>query len=180
MNEHVNISTELPRKGSIMFDFMSTQPQQKKKTVKKFKILNNYFVVPLYRINILPLFFVGKVIVLLYTIGRKSGKRRITPVEFREYNGKILLFSSRGKKGDWFRNIINNPNEFKIKKGFRTYKPEIKVTDQHEKIEIMLWYTKTYPKAAKGLFGYQKNIDVIDEHSVKKIADFLEILQLTI
>ncbi len=114
MSELLNEQPLLPRKGSVMYDFMIETPHNQKKAVKKFKLMNKYLVVPLYRLNILPLFFIGRIVVLLYTKGRKSGKKRITPVEYRKYNDKLLLFSSRGKKGDWYRNIIANPEAFTI------------------------------------------------------------------
>ena len=62
----------LPRKGSVMYNFMSETKQNKKKTANKFKFINKYIVVPLYRINFLPLLQFGRIFVLLYTKGRTS------------------------------------------------------------------------------------------------------------
>lgn len=179
MVEYINNQTTLPRKGSIMFEFMRGTNETMKKSLNKFKLMNKYFLVPLYRANILPLFLIGRKVVLLYTKGRKSGKTRITPVEYRRYNEKVLLFSSRGKKGDWYRNIKGNPESFKIKIGLKTYKPKISETTLDEKIEILEWYVEKFPGTAKELFGYNKE-DKVTKELLYPIADFLEILQLEI
>ncbi len=48
---------------------------------------------------------VGKIILLLTTTGRKSGQKRITPLQYEEIDGKYHLGSARGTKADWYRNI---------------------------------------------------------------------------
>ena len=159
---------------------MNEAKSNQKKTANRYKWINNFFVVPLYRLDILPKFFIGRIFALLYAKGRVSGKKRITPVEFRRYNGIVLLFSARGKYGDWFKNIVAKPNDFKIKIGFRKYKPTVKVSSIEEKYEILKWYMETYPKAAKSLFGYKKKDDIITDDFIKPVADFLEILQVTL
>ena len=163
-----------------MNNFMNETKSKQNKTAKRFKFINKYFVVPFYRLNILPLLLIGRIIVLLYTIGRKSGKTRITPLEFRRYNDKILLFSARGKFGDWYKNILANPNDVRIKIGFKKYNPSVKVSSYEEKKEILTWYINTYPKSAKSLFGYQKNKDIITDELLKPITEFIEIFQLNI
>lgn len=48
---------------------------------------------------------VGKIILLLTTTGRKSGLKRVTPLQYEEIDGKYYLGSARGTKSDWYRNI---------------------------------------------------------------------------
>jgi deazaflavin-dependent oxidoreductase (nitroreductase family) len=48
---------------------------------------------------------VGKIILLLTTTGRKSGQKRVTPLQYEEIDGKYHLGSARGTKSDWYRNI---------------------------------------------------------------------------
>ena len=62
----------------------------------------------LYAIGLGPIY--GRLVLLLTTIGRKSGKSRVTPLEYEEINGDIYIASARGTKSDWFRNIVANPN----------------------------------------------------------------------
>ena len=57
----------------------------------------------LYAIGLGPI--IGKIILLLTTTGRKSGQKRITPLQYEEIDGKYYLGSARGTKSDWYRNI---------------------------------------------------------------------------
>ena len=62
----------------------------------------------LYALGLGPLF--GGIVLLLTTTGRKSGLRRVTPLQYEEINGDIYIGSARGTKADWFRNIQANQN----------------------------------------------------------------------
>ena len=58
----------------------------------------------------------GRIILLLTTTGRKSGKRRVTPVQYEEIDGTLYIGSARGSKADWVRNITANPHvEVRVK-----------------------------------------------------------------
>jgi deazaflavin-dependent oxidoreductase (nitroreductase family) len=59
--------------------------------------------ITLYAIGLGPL--IGKIILLLTTTGRKSGLKRITPLQYEEIDGNYYLGSARGTKSDWYRNI---------------------------------------------------------------------------
>jgi deazaflavin-dependent oxidoreductase (nitroreductase family) len=68
----------------------------------------------LYAIGLGPV--IGKIILLLTTTGRKSGQKRITPLQYDEIEGKIHLGSARGTKSDWYRNIeADNRVEVRVK-----------------------------------------------------------------
>jgi deazaflavin-dependent oxidoreductase (nitroreductase family) len=51
-----------------------------------------------------------RVVLLLTTIGRKSGLPRVTPLQFEEVDGDYYIASARGQSADWFKNICANPN----------------------------------------------------------------------
>jgi deazaflavin-dependent oxidoreductase (nitroreductase family) len=61
----------------------------------------------------------GTTILLLHTTGRTSGKERIHPLIYRDWEDKYLIVASKGGAPDspeWFKNIENNPNvEIQIK-----------------------------------------------------------------
>ena len=61
----------------------------------------------LYAIGLGPV--IGKIILLLTTTGRKTGLKRITPLQYEEIDGKYYLGSARGLKADWVRNIQADP-----------------------------------------------------------------------
>lgn len=51
---------------------------------------------------------IGKIILLLTTTGRKSGQKRVTPLQYEEIDGNYYLGSARGTKSDWYRNILSD------------------------------------------------------------------------
>ncbi len=61
----------------------------------------------LYAIGLGPL--VGKIILLLTTTGRKSGKKRVTPVQYEMIGDDYYVGAARGLKADWVRNIQSDP-----------------------------------------------------------------------
>ena len=52
----------------------------------------------------------GQLILLLTTTGRKTGREHITPLQFEQVGDSYYVGSARGKRADWFRNILVNPN----------------------------------------------------------------------
>lgn len=68
----------------------------------------------LYRLGLGPSY--GRLVLLLTTTGRKSGVPHVTPLQYEEVNGKIIVVTARGQQADWFRNIIVNPRvEVRVK-----------------------------------------------------------------
>ncbi|MBN8579768.1 MAG: nitroreductase family deazaflavin-dependent oxidoreductase [Anaerolineae bacterium] len=61
----------------------------------------------LYAIGFGPL--IGWFIVLLTTTGRKSGKKRVTPLQYEKIAEDYYLGAARGLNADWVRNIQSNP-----------------------------------------------------------------------
>lgn len=51
-----------------------------------------------------------QVVLILTTIGRKSGLPRTTPLQYEEIDGDYYIASARGSQADWFKNILANPN----------------------------------------------------------------------
>ena len=61
----------------------------------------------LYAIGLGPL--IGRIILLLTTTGRRSGKKRVTPLQYEMIGTDYYLGSARGLKSDWMRNIQSYP-----------------------------------------------------------------------
>lgn len=55
-------------------------------------------------------FLVGRLFMIITTVGRKSGCPRRTAIEFHEYKSRRYVFSAWGTKADWYRNIGANPH----------------------------------------------------------------------
>jgi deazaflavin-dependent oxidoreductase (nitroreductase family) len=76
-----------------------------------FRILNRYFVVPAFKRG-LGKFVSNPVtgrIMVLKTIGRKTGKIRYTPVNYALIDGSIYCYQGRHLKGKWYLNTLANP-----------------------------------------------------------------------
>lgn len=52
----------------------------------------------------------GRLVLLLTTTGRKSGKPHVTPLQYEEIDGAFYIGAARGQQADWFRNIVANPH----------------------------------------------------------------------
>ena len=61
----------------------------------------------LYAIGLGPI--IGRIILLLTTTGRRSGKKRVTPLQYEKIGSDYYLGSARGTKSDWVCNIRSNP-----------------------------------------------------------------------
>ena len=48
----------------------------------------------------------GRLVLLLTTRGRKTGRMRTTPLQFEIDQDRLLIGSMRGERSDWFRNIV--------------------------------------------------------------------------
>ena len=53
---------------------------------------------------------VGKFILLLTHIGRKSGTRYVTPLQYEKIGESYYVGAGRGRKADWFCNILVDPH----------------------------------------------------------------------
>lgn len=51
-----------------------------------------------------------RIVLLLTTTGRKTGLRRVTPLQYEEHNGILYVASARGLQADWFRNLTADPH----------------------------------------------------------------------
>ncbi|MGD2155603.1 MAG: nitroreductase/quinone reductase family protein [Anaerolineales bacterium] len=76
-----------------------------------FWLLNKFFMVPLFRLGLGAFMgnpFTGYIMVVK-TIGRKTGKVRYTPVNYTIIDGWVYCMVGFGKIADWYRNIQERP-----------------------------------------------------------------------
>jgi len=53
---------------------------------------------------------IGRIILLLTTTGRRSGKKRVTPLQYELIGSDYYVGAARGMKADWVRNIQSDPH----------------------------------------------------------------------
>ena len=62
----------LPRKGSAIYALLTKDREKRKRALRRFKLVNK-FIVPLYRVGLLPLLGFGRAGLLLIVPGRRTG-----------------------------------------------------------------------------------------------------------
>ena len=98
----------------------------------------------LYAIGLGPIY--GRLVLLLTTTGRKSGKPRVTPLQYEEIDGDIYIASARGTKSDWFRNIVANP-KVKVRVKSRQFEGEGEpITDPKHIADFLEIRLERHPK----------------------------------
>lgn len=178
-NEINRNKEELPRPGSVLFNFNYQDEASRKKMLKRWKNINKYFMIPLYRAKLLPLLGFGKIFLILKTKGWKTGKTRRTPLEYRRYEGTITIFAARGKNATWLKNMQSYPEDVIVTYGFHRFTPRIEIiSDIDQKITIAKWYVSKFGKAANLLFGWDPKLDNLENTNFSKLADLLSIVIL--
>ena len=76
---------------------------------------------------------IGRIVLLLTTVGRKSGRNRVTPLVYDQRGGVILVASARGDRADWLRNLQANP-KVQVRIGRREFAALAAVVSDHDQI----------------------------------------------
>jgi deazaflavin-dependent oxidoreductase (nitroreductase family) len=82
--------------------------------------------------------FENSTLVLLHTIGAKSGKERVNPLVSFEDRDRIVVVASKGgapTHPDWFHNVVANP-EVEVEYGTEKFKAKAVVTDEPERTRL--------------------------------------------
>ena len=179
-NNEDKIDAELlPRMGSALYNMNHPDEKIRVKTLKRYNMLNKYLVIPLYRLRILPLLGFGRIFLILTTIGRKTGKKRRTPLEYHWIDKIMTIFSGRGEDSGWLKNIRTNPDSVWIRHGFHSFPTRVEfMSNEYDKLKIIRWYVVKHSRSAKMLFGWNKKIDDPDSSYFSKLISTIPIIQL--
>jgi deazaflavin-dependent oxidoreductase (nitroreductase family) len=98
----------------------------------------------LYAIGLGPL--VGRIILLLTTTGRKSGVKRVTPLQYEMIGEDCYIGAARGVKADWVRNIQINP-KVEVRVGVKHFQGTAEVvTDPSKFADFMEVRLERHPR----------------------------------
>ena len=83
--------------------------------------------------------FAGAPLLLLHTMGARSGEERTNPVMYRDLgDGRVAVFASRGgapRHPDWYHNLVANPDvSAEIGAETRRYRARTATSDEREPI----------------------------------------------
>ena len=179
-NNEDKIDAELlPRIGSALYNMNHPDEKIRVKTLKRYNMLNKYLVIPLYRLRILPLLGFGRIFLILTTKGRKTGKKRRTPLEYHWIDRIMTIFSGRGEDSGWLRNIRANQDSVWVRHGFHSFPARVEfMSNEYDKLKIIRWYGVKHSRSAKMLFGWNKKIDDPDSSDFSKLLSTIPIIQL--
>ncbi len=138
-----------PLAGTSYYN-MLYNPRSKKQYQFVFRWLNR-IIAPLYKLGLLPLLGAGKLVLVLTTKGRKSGKLRDTPIGYFRYHHQIYLISGWGVEANWYKNIQAYPEDVFVQVGFHHFHAHIeRVTDREELQQMMKWLVQNHTSVIEG------------------------------
>jgi len=98
----------------------------------------------IYAIGLGPL--IGRIILLLTTTGRRSGMKRITPLQYELIGADYYLGAARGVKADWVRNIqANSQVEIRVGEEYFQGNAEV-ITDPSKFADFMEVRLERHPR----------------------------------
>lgn len=112
----------------------------------------------------------GLDILLLTTIGRKSGEERTVPLPYFRDGQRYVLIASFGgneKNPAWFHNLSANP-DVKLQVGFRRMQAKAIVTEPAERARIWGQITHEFPRYLVYQQKTERQIPVVVLEPVKK------------
>lgn len=86
-------------------------------------------------------------LVLLTTVGRKTGQRRTTPMMFHRDGDRLLVIASNvgaPEHPQWYRNLLENPR-VTVEVGNQTYDAVAAPTESEERARLWAMLKQTYP-----------------------------------
>lgn len=108
--------------------------------------------------------FAGAPMLLLHTIGAKSGTERINPLVYQALDGdSVAVFASKGgmdSNPDWYHNVVANP-EVSAEIGTRTGRFSARVAEGDERERIWTRQKNAYPQFAQYEGNTSRQIPVV-------------------
>ncbi len=98
--------------------------------------------------------FAGKTLLILHTIGAKSGKKHINPVAYVTDGDRFVIIASKGgapTHPDWYFNIVANP-QVEVEVGSELFKARASVAAEPERTRLYGKMVEMMP----GFADYQK------------------------
>lgn len=107
--------------------------------------------------------FEGAPLLLLHSIGAKTGAERVNPVMYRPVGDDMVVFASKAgapTHPDWYHNLVANPRA-KIEVGSETFDVEAHVAQGDERTRIWEKQKADYPGFAEYETKTSRQIPVV-------------------
>lgn len=94
---------------------------------------------------------IGWLILLLTTTGRKSGLKRVTPLQYERVDDVYYVGSARGTQADWFRNLAADPR-VEVRIGRRRFSATARhITDPEQVIDFLELRLRHRPRMVRAI-----------------------------
>jgi deazaflavin-dependent oxidoreductase (nitroreductase family) len=114
-------------------------------------------------------FFVNSDLLLLHTVGARSGQERVTPVVYTRDGDRLVIVASKGGAPDnpaWFANLVAHP-VVTIEVADETFQAQATVAEPKERDRLYAQHATRYP----GFLDYAKKTDrVIPVVTLERVA----------
>jgi len=113
--------------------------------------------------------FKGMTLLLLHTVGAKSGQPRINPLATIADGDRQVIIASKGgadSHPDWYYNVVANP-EVEVELGTEKYRARADVTTEPERTDLYNKMAGLYPAFAE----YERN--------TKRVIPVISLTRLT-
>jgi deazaflavin-dependent oxidoreductase (nitroreductase family) len=108
--------------------------------------------------------FAGAPLLILHTVGAKSGKPRTNPVMFQDLGqGQVAVFASKGgapTNPDWYHNLVANPRAT-VELGTEAFDVTARVARGEERLRIWSTQKQRYPNFAEYERKTRREIPVV-------------------
>lgn len=108
--------------------------------------------------------FAGAPLLILHTVGAKSGKARENPLMYQDLgHGQIAVFASKGgapTSPDWYHNLVASPHAT-VELGTQTFDVTARVARAEERLEIWSAWKQRYPNFAQYEQKTKREIPVV-------------------
>ena len=107
--------------------------------------------------------FENMTLLLLNTVGVKSGKIRVNPVAYINDGSRFIIAASKAgadTNPDWFNNLVAHP-EIEIEVGDQRFKVNASVSDEPERTELYEKMVSKYPGFADYVVKASRVIPVV-------------------
>lgn len=95
--------------------------------------------------------FKGMTLLLLHTIGAKSGQPRLNPLATIVDDGRYIIIASKGgapSHPDWYYNLVANP-EVCVEVGTEKFNVRAEIVSEPERTDLYAKVAEVYPRFAE-------------------------------
>jgi len=121
----------------------------------------------------------GRVLVLT-TVGRKSGKFRMTPLQYEEIDGVYYVASARGVQADWYKNLIEC-STVDVKVGEKSFSTQAELMiDPAQIADFLELRLERHPRFMGAMLRMEGLPRKHTRGDLEKLAERLAIVRLTV